>query len=127
MKIDIKKTKIMRISSGKERTVQISIDGKELEQRGKFCYLGSMITSDAKCHVEIKRRIAMGKDTFYRRKELIRGNVNKNLKKRVIKSMIWNVALYGSETWTMRKEDIKRLEPFEMWIWRRMQTCDLKT
>ena len=31
MKIDIKKTKIMRISSGKERTVKISIDGKELE------------------------------------------------------------------------------------------------
>jgi len=31
MKINIKKTKIMRISSGKERTVKISIDGKELE------------------------------------------------------------------------------------------------
>src|SRR6218665_2071333 len=24
-------------------------------------------------------------------------------------------------TWTMRKEDIKRLEAFEMWIWRRME------
>ena len=35
MKINIKKTKIMRISSGKERTVKISIDGKELEQVGK--------------------------------------------------------------------------------------------
>jgi len=23
---------------------------------------------------------------------------------------------YGSETWTLRKEDIKRLEAFEMWI-----------
>ena len=46
---------------GKERTVKISIAGKELEQVGKFCYLGSMITSDAKCHVEIRRRIAMGK------------------------------------------------------------------
>src|SRR3984885_9830703 len=29
--------------------------------------------------------------------------------------------LYGSETWTMRKEDIKRIEAFEMWIWRRME------
>jgi len=35
------------------------MDGKELEQVEKFCYLGSMITSDVKCHVEI-RRIAMG-------------------------------------------------------------------
>src|SRR6218665_4160823 len=81
-------TKIMRISSGKERTVKVSIDGKELEQVGKFCYLGSMITSDAKCHVEIRRRTAMGKDAFYKRKELLRGKLNKNLKKRIIKSMI---------------------------------------
>src|SRR6218665_1778740 len=29
--------------------------------------------------------------------------------------------LYGSETWTMRKEDIKRLEAFEMWTWGRME------
>jgi len=28
--------------------------------------------------------------------------------------MIWSVVFYGSETWTMRKEDIKRLEAFEM-------------
>src|SRR6218665_428316 len=38
-----------------------------------------------------------------------------------MKSRIWSVVLYGSETWTMRKEDIKRLEAFEMWIWRRME------
>ncbi len=63
----------------------------------------------------------MGKDAFYKRKELLRGKLNKNLKKRIIKSMIWSVVLYGSETWTMRKEDIKRLEAFEMWIWRRME------
>ena len=31
------------------------------------------------------------------------------------------MTLYGSETWTLRKEDIKRLEAFEMWIWRRME------
>src|SRR6218665_1271173 len=35
--------------------------------------------------------------------------------------MIWSVALYGSETWSMRKEDIKRIEAFEMWIWHRME------
>jgi len=29
--------------------------------------------------------------------------------------------LYCAEKWTLRKEDIKRLEAFEMWIWRRME------
>jgi len=28
--------------------------------------------------------------------------------------------LYGSETWTMTKEDVSRLEAFEMRIWRRL-------
>jgi len=29
--------------------------------------------------------------------------------------------LYGSETWTLRKEDIRKLEAVEMWMWRRME------
>src|SRR6218665_2922427 len=88
MKINIKKTKIMRINSGKERTIKISIYGKALEQVVKFCYLGGMITSDAKCRVERRRRIAIGNDALCKRKELLRGKLNRNLKKRIIKSMI---------------------------------------
>lgn len=50
----------MRTSTEKETTVNVNIHvlGKELEYIGQFCYLGSMITSDANCHLEI-RRIAM--------------------------------------------------------------------
>ena len=33
----------------------------------------------------------------------------------------WELTLYCAETWTLRKEDIKRLEAFEMWIWHRME------
>jgi len=28
--------------------------------------------------------------------------------------------LYGSETWTLHKTDVDRLQAFEMWVWRRM-------
>jgi len=38
----------------------------------------------------------------------------------MVKVFIWSVALYGSETWTLQKEDIRRLEVFEVWVWRRM-------
>ncbi|KAJ4448167.1 hypothetical protein ANN_10180 [Periplaneta americana] len=30
-------------------------------------------------------------------------------------------ALYGAETWTLRRSEEKQLEAFEMWIWRRME------
>src|SRR6218665_1393317 len=39
----------------------------------------------------------------------------------MFKALIWSFTLYESETWTMRKEDVKRIEAFEMWIWRRME------
>jgi hypothetical protein len=121
MKINIKKTKVMKISKEKETTICIKISGEEIEQVKEFCYLGSLISSDAKCHKEIRRRIAMGKEAFLTRKELLRGGLNRNLKKRMVKTLIWSVTLYGAETWTMRKEDVKRLEAFEMWVWRKME------
>jgi hypothetical protein len=44
-----------------------------------------------------------------------------NLRKKLDKSYIWSVALYGAETWTLREVDQKYLESFEMWCWRRME------
>ena len=70
---------------------------------------------------EIKKRIAMGKEAFTKRKELLKCGLNRDIKKRIVKALIGSVTLYGAETWTMRKEDVKRIEAFEMWIWRRME------
>lgn len=39
----------------------------------------------------------------------------------LVKCFVWSVALYGAETWTIRKEEQRKLEIFEMWIWRRME------
>src|SRR6218665_2489131 len=105
MKINIKKTKVLKISKGKDTMVRINIGGKEIEQVKEFWYLGSVITTDAKCHREIRTRIAIGKEAFSKRRELLRGKVNRTLKIRMIKTLIWSVVLYGAETWTMRKED----------------------
>ena len=37
------------------------------------------------------------------------------------KTVVWTTLLYGSETWTLRKEDIRKLEALERWLWRRME------
>ena len=63
--------------------------------------------------VEIKTRIGMAKDAFNKRRELLSQRMDRKLKKKIIKAVVWSGALYGSETWTMRKD--------EMWIWRRME------
>ena len=60
----------MRVSKGSESTKKIVVSGEIIEQVKEFCYLGSILSDDARCHREIKRRIAMEKEAFSRRKEL---------------------------------------------------------
>jgi hypothetical protein len=43
-----------------------------------------------------------------------------NLRKKLGTCYIWSIALYGAETWTLRKVDQKYLESFEGCCWRRM-------
>ena len=44
-----------------------------------------------------------------------------NLRRKLVNCYIWSVALYGAETWTLRKVDQEYPESFEMWCWRRME------
>jgi len=127
MKINIKKTKTMLVSkSNIGGTVSIVIDGQLVEQVNKFQYLGSMMTEDGRCTTEVKRRIAMAKDAFSKRKELLSRNMSRAVRKKIIKTVVWSVALYGSETWALKKDEIQRLNALEMWIWRRMEKVSYK-
>jgi len=56
--------------------VSIWLRNTELEQVHEFSYLGSLLTEDARCDKEIKKRIAMAKAAFMRRGELLRGNIS---------------------------------------------------
>src|SRR5438132_1309400 len=69
MKINIKKTKVMKVSKvGGE--VNITIIGTKIEQVRSFKYLGHSMTDYGRCENEINRRIAQAKDAFGDRKEL---------------------------------------------------------
>jgi hypothetical protein len=100
--------------------MKIMIDQKQLENVVYFNYLGSMITNDARCTREIKSRIAMAKTAFNKKKNLFNSKLELNLRKKLVKCYIWSIALYGAETWTLRKIDQTHLERFAMWCWRRI-------
>ena len=47
-----------------------------------------------------------------------------------ITAIVWSVTFYAAETWPYKQEDIRRLEAFEMWVWRKMEKIfwrDMKT
>jgi len=59
-------------------------------------------------------RIAMASDAFNKSKELMTKSFNVLLKKRIVKTLIGSVALYGAYTWTLRKDERTRLYALEM-------------
>src|SRR5579872_2544786 len=76
MKININKTKTMRVSRYGGETVDILIEGQKVEQMKKFKYLGAWITEAGICEVDIRTRIAIAKDAFTKRKELLSRRMN---------------------------------------------------
>ena len=47
-------------------------------------------------------------------------DVTTNTKKRLLQTLIFSVFKYGSESWTLKKADLKKIDSFEYWCWRRM-------
>ena len=38
----------------------------------------------------------------------------------LVKAMIFAVAMYGCESWTVKKVERQRIDAFELWCWRRV-------
>ena len=41
-------------------------------------------------------------------------------KAHLVKSMVFPVVMYGSESWTVKKAEHQRIDAFELWCWRRL-------
>ena len=41
-------------------------------------------------------------------------------KVRIVKTMVFPVAMYGSESWTIKKANCRRIDAFELWCWRKL-------
>ena len=65
--------------------------------------------------------ITTAKEAFNRKRSIFCWPLEKELRKRLVKCFMWSVVLYGAETCTLRRNDQKQLEAFEMWVWRRME------
>ncbi|XP_008481209.1 uncharacterized protein LOC103517940 [Diaphorina citri] len=98
MKINMSKTEILVCTKDPE-TVNIVVNNEHIKQIKSFKYLGSIITEDGKSNQDINQRIAQAKAAFMKKRSLFcSNNINLNLRKQLIKTLVWSIALYGSET-----------------------------
>jgi hypothetical protein len=111
------KTKVMAIDK-EEPDIKITVNGNDLEQVKEFVYLGGTITHDGRCEADIKRRIGLTYSVFNKLANI--WNCRKlalEIRVKVFETMVVPVLMYGSECWTMRKQDEQRILVAEMsWL-----------
>jgi hypothetical protein len=122
LSINLKKTECMIISKYENVSDSgITLKGNQIKQVENFKYLGTWITNDGKCDKEIKARIAMAKETFYKLTNIFHNhNIRLSTKLNVLNTYVYSILLYASECWTMSAAMTKRLEAVEMWFYRRI-------
>ena len=121
MNINKDKTKVMKCCrSNSQIPMNIKLANENLNEVNEFCYLGSKITNDGKSKEDIKSRLALARRAFVQKRTLFTSNIGLATRKTLLKSYIWSIALYGCETWTVGKQEKKRIDSFEMWCYRRM-------
>ena len=112
LKLNIQKTKIM--ASGPITSWEI--DGETMETVSDFIVLGSKITADGDCSHEIKRRLLLGRKAMINTDSILKSrDITLSTKVRLVKAMVFPVAMYGSESWTIKKAEHQRIDAFELW------------
>ena len=106
--------------------VTVGTDGK-LECVEKFCYLGDMIGAGGGAKDASITRVRCAWSKFRELSHILttRG-VSLRIKGKVYKACVQAVLVYGSETWAMKVEDMRRLEGIENWMMRWMCGVKLK-
>ena len=97
------------------------IDGETVERVSDFIFLGSKITADGDCSHEIKRHLFLGKEIYDQPNSILKSrDITLSTKVRLVKAMVFPVAMYGCESWTVKKVECQRIDAFELWCWRRL-------
>ena len=110
--LNIHKTKIMASSP----ITSWQIDGKRMETVTVFISLGSKITADGDCSHEIKRCLLLGRKAMTILDSILKSrDITSLTKVCLVKAIVFPVVMYRYESWTIKKAECQRIDPFELW------------
>ena len=97
------------------------IDGETMETVTDFIFLGSKITADGDYGHEIKTHLLLGRKVMTNLDSILKSkDITLPTKVRLVKAMVFPVVMYGCESWTIKKAELRRTDTFELWCWRRL-------
>ena len=73
------------------------------------------------CRHEVKRRLLLGIKAMRNLDSLLKSrDITLLTKVHLVKAMVFPVAMYRCESWTIKKAECQKIDAFELWCWRRL-------
>ena len=112
LKVNKKKTQVMRINT--TSNAPVTLDGTPIEDVQEFVYLGSKVTTDGDCNLDVNTRVSKANQAFAILKPIWRTtSLSIHTKIKIYKSNVLSVLLYGSECWKTTAAIERKLEVFQ--------------
>ena len=110
-KLNVQKTKIMTSSPN----TSWQEDGEKVEAVTDFLFLGSKITADVDCSLEIKRCLLLGRKAMRNLDSILKSrDITWPTKVHLVKGTTFPVVMYGCESWTIKEVEPQRIDVFEL-------------
>ena len=87
-----------------------------------FIFGGSKITAGGNCSHEIKRPLLLERKVMTNLDSIFKSrDTTLPTKVRLVKAMVFP-DMYGCESWTGKKAEHRKINAFELWCWRRLES-----
>ena len=90
-----------------------------METVTNFILGGSKITADGDCSHEIKTRLVIGRKVMTNLDSILKSrDITLPTKVCLVKALVFQVVMYGCESWIIKKAEHQRIDAFELWCCR---------
>ena len=96
--------------------------GKQWKQwQTLFSWAPKSLQMVTDCSHEIKRRLLLGRKAMTNLESILkRRDITLPTKVHLVKAMVFQVVMYGCESWTIKKAEHWRIDALKLWCWRRL-------
>ena len=116
LKVNIQKTKIM--ASGPITSWEI--DGETV---ANFIFWTPKSLQMGDGSHEIKRCLLLGRKVMTNLDSILKSrDITLTTNVHLVKAMVFPIVMYGCESWTIKKAEHRRIDAFELWCWKTLES-----
>ena len=89
--------------------------GRQWKQWLTLFFWGSKITADGDCSHDMKRRLLLGRKVMTNLDSIVKSrDITLPTKVCLVKAMVFPVVMYGCESWTVKKAELRKIDAWTM-------------